>query len=271
MSRTSVLILLTVFALLVSACGPAGGQVQPTQAPGAAGDLGGRTLRVGTDATYPPFETVDANQNFVGFDIDMFNAICQRVNCKPDYKVTGFDAIFIGLQQGDLDIGLSGITITDERKQTMDFTDGYLSYGEVVLVRNDETRINGKSDLEGKQYTVGVQLGTTNEETARQVVGDEKIKAFDTFDLAVQALINKDVDAVIIDSLAGYGYMETNPGKMKIAGEPFTSDQLGIAVRKGQNDVVSALNAGLAAIKADGTMKQLCEKWWPQAESRPSC
>lgn len=276
MKRISIFIWLTILALVVSACGPtaAPAPTQPaaTAPPAGLPDLQGRELRVGTDPTYPPFETVDQNQNLQGFDIDLFNEICKRVNCKPNYKVSGFDAIFIGLQQGDLDIGLSGITITDERKKTMDFSDGYLQYGQVVLVRADETRITGKSDLESKQYIVGVQLGTTNEATAREIVKDDtKIKTFDTFDLAVQALINKDVDAVVIDSLAAYGYMDTNPGKMKIAGEPFTSEWLGIAVRKGQEDVVKAINAALAAIKADGTMKKFCEKWWTKPETRPSC
>jgi len=234
-------------------------------------DLGARELKVGTDPTYPPFETVDQNKNIVGFDIDLFNEICKRVNCKPIYKTSGFDAIFIALGSGDLDVGLSGITITDERKKTMDFSDPYLQYGQVVLVRSDETRITGKSDLETKQYLVGVQLGTTNEETARQMVGDDKLKRYDTFDLAVQALINKDVDAVVIDSLAAYGYMDTNPGKLKIAGQPFTSEVLGIAFRKGLDDVVKAVNTALTAIKSDGTMKNFCEKWWPKPETRPSC
>ncbi len=309
MKRT-VLIALSLFGLLVSACGGGAAptvappqpttppqptsapqptavpptQVPPTQPPAtqaptqppaspppALPDLGARELRVGTDPTYPPFETVDQNKNIVGFDIDLFNEICKRVNCKPTYKTSGFDAIFIALGSGDLDVGLSGITITDERKKTMDFSDPYLQYGQVVLVRSDESRITGKSDLETKQYLVGVQLGTTNEETARQMVGDDKLKRYDTFDLAVQALINKDVDAVVIDSLAAYGYMDTNPGKLKIAGQPFTSEVLGIAVRKGLDDVVKAINTALTAIKSDGTMKNLCEKWWPKPETRPSC
>ncbi len=262
---------LVVVALFVISC-----QRQQAQQPAAPAkpasqlpDLGGRTLRMATDATYPPFEILDANKQIVGYDIDLVNAICQQVNCKLDIKSVAWDGIFPALQKGDYDVVASGVTITAERAKTMDFTDQYIEVGQVVLVRADETRITGVNDLADK--SVAVQKGTTNDETATQFQKEKKlktIKRFPTFDLAVKSLLNKDVDAVIIDSPSAAGYMGTNPNKLKVAGEKFTREGLGIVVRKGDTAVVTAFNAALKVLKDNGTMDKLYQKWF--VEFKPS-
>jgi len=158
---------------------------------------------------------------------------------------------------------ISGVTITDERKKTMDFSDPYMEVGQVVLVRAGETRINGLSDLTDK--SVAVQKGTTNFDAATQYQKEGKIKtvkAFGTFDLAVKSLLNKDVDAVIIDNTAASGYMGTNPNQLKVAGEKFTHEALGIVVRQGDTVLVSAFNAALKVLKDNGTLDKLYQKWF---------
>jgi len=192
----------------------------------------------------------------------MVDEICKLANCKYKFITTDFDTIFTKLAAGEFDLVVSGVTITEERKKTVDFSDSYLKYGEVILVRADEAKIKGKDDI--KSVKVGVQTGTSNEETAKKLVADEKanLKRYQTFDLAVAALINKDVDAVVIDSPAADGFIAQNVGKLKKAGQPFTSDDLGIAFKKGDTQLKDAFNAGLRAIKANGTLDKLYKKWF---------
>lgn len=234
-----------------------------TQPAAAVPDLGGREIKIGSDTTYPPFEFVDKEKNIVGFDVDMMAEICKLANCKPKFITTGFDGIFVALSQAQFDAVVSGVTITDERKKAVDFSDSYLRYGQVVLVRNDETAITGLDSLKGK--TVGVQTGTTNDEKASSLQKEGKlatIKRYDTFDLAVAALINKDLNAVIIDSPAADGFIATNPGKIKKAGNPFTSEDLGISVKKGDAALLNAFNAGLKVLKDNRTLDSLYNKWF---------
>jgi polar amino acid transport system substrate-binding protein len=239
---------------------PAAGQVP---------DLGGRTIRVATDATYPPFEMLDANKNIVGYDIDLITEICALAKCQPDIKSTAWDGIFPALQKGDFDAVISGVTITAERDKTMDFSDPYIEVGQVVLVRADEERIKGEDDLSDK--TVAVQKGTTNDEFATNLQKEGKVKdvkRFPTFDLAVKSLLNKDADAVVIDNTSASGYMGTNPDKLKVVGEKMTSEGLGIVVREGDKTLQDAFNAALKTLKENGTMDRLYQKWF--VEFKPS-
>jgi len=247
----------------------------PTTAAAALPDLKGRALKVGSDTTYPPFETVDANKQIVGFDVDMVNEICKRVNCKATFQTADFSTIFTAVGNKQYDMAASGATITDDRKKVVDFSDPYIANTQAILVRADETRIKSKDDLKTPTYIVGVQNGTSNEITARTLVADanKQLKLYDTFDLAVAALKNKAVDAVDIDTISAFGYMDdpANKGAFKIAGSQFSAGEfLGMAFPKG-SDLVPAFNAGLKAILKDGTMTKLCQQWWPNAEERPDC
>jgi len=142
-------VILVAVALAAAGCQRQAAQQPAPAAPPVAAvpDLGGRTLRVATDATYPPFETLDDNKNIVGYDVDLINEICKLANCTVDLKSTAWDGIFPALQKGDFDAVISGVTITEERDKTMDFTTGYITVGQVVLVRADEERIAGAGDL----------------------------------------------------------------------------------------------------------------------------
>lgn len=272
MSRRHLWVLLSIILIVVF--GVAACQRRQAQQPGAteAGklpDLGGRTVRVATDATYPPFEMVDKSKQIVGYDIDLLNEVCALVNCKPEFKNTAWDGIFPALQKGDYDAVASGVTITEERDKTMDFSEAYIEVGQVVLVRADETSINSVDDLADK--VIAVQRGTTNDEAATAMQKEKKIKTvkrFPTFDLAVKSLLNRDADAVIIDNTGASGYMGTNPDKLKVAGEKFTSEGLGIVVREGDATLQSAFNAALAELKKNGTLERLYQKWF--VEFKPS-
>jgi len=234
-------------------------------AAGALPDLGGKEIIVAIENAYPPYNFIDPKtKEGSGWDYDAWNEICKRLNCTPKFTEAAWDGIFEAAAAGQYDVVADGVTITDKRKEVVAFSDPYMTYGQVVLVSADEKDITDKDTLvAAKDKLVGVQLGTTNEDTAKSLVGESRLKSFDTFDLAVVALMTGDVDAVIIDSTAASGFIAQNKGKLKIAGDMFTSEQLGFVFQQG-SDLIAPTNAALAAMTADGALGALYTKWFEE-------
>lgn len=231
----------------------------------AAQDLGGQTIRIGSDTTYPPFESVDEQGNIVGFDVDVLNAICERVNCDPQFVTTAWEGIFAALAAGEFDMVVSGVTITDERAQIVEFSDPYLAYSQAVVVRAGDTDIDAET-LRTGIYTIGAQIGTTNESQAIELAGEENVRSFSTFTLAFQALLNGDVDAVISDEPTAQEFVDRYAGQLEISDTELTSEELGFAFPQG-SELVEPINAGLQMIKDDGTLDALYEKWFVAEET----
>ena len=136
-----------------------------------AADLGGKVLKVGSDTTYPPMETVDpASGQIVGFDVDLMNAICGKINCKAEFVTTAWDGIFAALQQGQFDLVASGVSITDERKQTMDFSDPYIIVSQAVMLRVADEGMT-IDDFKTKGLKLAAQTATTNAHAGRGTGG----------------------------------------------------------------------------------------------------
>ncbi|HEX6291421.1 MAG TPA: basic amino acid ABC transporter substrate-binding protein [Herpetosiphonaceae bacterium] len=286
MKRISFTALLGLLMALLAACGQQGTGSDTTgtqgspaasapvsstavEGSGAAGgalpDLGGRKVVIGTDATYPPMESVDRNSNqIVGFDVDLMNEIGKLINIKPEFQNAAFDTIFTALQSKQFDAVVSSATITDERKKIVAFSEPYIEVGQVVVVRADDTKINGAADL-GSGALVGVQTGTTGEEAAgtEAKVADNNLKRYPTIDLAFAELANNTIDAVVADNptVANYISQEQYKDKLKIVGEAFTTESYGIAVQQGDTELLNAINAALAQLKENGTIDQLKQKY----------
>lgn len=225
-----------------------------------AQDLGGAVIRVGSDTTYPPFETVDASGNIVGFDVDVFDAVCERVNCVAEFITTAWDGIFPALAAGEFDAVASGVTITAERAQIVDFTDPYFIVDQAITVRvaNEDWTL---ADFTDGSLTLGAQTGTTNALTAEELVGRDRVQLYDDFNSAIQALLNGDVDGVMIDDATADEFVNTYAGELAVSIRGVESgEELGFAVPKG-SELVDALNAGLAQIREDGTLDALVQKW----------
>ena len=247
MKRKMFLLLsvLVAISLLLSAC--------------SAGSGAKAKVRVATEAAYPPFETVDEQtKNLVGFDIDLMNAIAKNQGFEVEYKNTPFDSVLAGIGTCQFDAAISAITITEERGKTMSFSNPYVNAGQIVTVAIDNTDIKSSTDLKGKK--IAVQLGTTGEMEAKKFEG-ATVKPYDTADLAFQELMNGQVDAVVVDAPTTTVYTDRNKDKIKTVGEPFTDEKYGIAVCKKNTDLLNKINAGLAAVEKDGTIRQLQEKW----------
>ncbi|MGH8104403.1 MAG: basic amino acid ABC transporter substrate-binding protein [bacterium] len=215
-------------------------------------------LRVGTDPTFPPFESKDPNsQDIVGFDMDLLKAIAAEIGVKAEIIASPFDAIIPGLSTKKWDAIVSAMTITEERAKQVDFSNPYYLSAQAIIVRNDNSAIHGEADLKGK--TLGVQLGTTGETEANKITGAKVIK-FDTGTTPFDDLLKGKVDAVIMDRPAAVKIIKVK-GRMKIVGKPLTAESYGIAVRKGDSALLNAINTALRKLKDSGQLAALESKW----------
>jgi polar amino acid transport system substrate-binding protein len=231
-------------------------------------DLAGRTIKAVTENAYYPLNFADPkNGDGIGMEYDLINEIAKRLNAKVEWGVSAWDVMIEAVKSGQYDVGADGITISDERKQQVDFTDPYIQVDQFFLVRANEDRISGPDSFKtNPDLLIGAQAGTSGFYTAVYNVlgGDEatpRIKLFDTFGASMQALKAGDVDAVIADQAASAGYMGAEPGAFKNVGASLQSDPLGLILTPG-SDLVGPFNAALAEMKADGTLDKLTTHWF---------
>lgn len=218
-------------------------------------------LRIGTDATFPPFESPASGQ-FEGFDIDLGNAIARELGVRARFINTGFDGIFPALQQGTFDVVMSGVTITPERSASMLFSDPYYDSGQMIAVGEGTQGISTPDDLRGKR--VGVQINTTAQYDLEKRAG-VKVAKYNTLGLALLDLKNNRIDAVVADApILIYMILQSFP-ELKTVGQRYTEERFGIAVARGNGDLVRAINAALKQIKDSGEYRQLNEKWFGSA------
>ncbi|RFB89616.1 basic amino acid ABC transporter substrate-binding protein [Rhizobium leguminosarum bv. trifolii] len=231
-------------------------------------NLGGKNVVVVTENAYPPLQFVDPKSGKpIGWEYDAMSEIAKRLNFKVEYQNTSWDAMIQAVSDGQYNIGMTGITIKDDRKQKVDFSDPYMRSQQFMLVRGDEKRFtDGKSFAAFKDGLVGAQPGTTPFYTAVYEVldGNEqnpRIKLFETFGATVQALKAGDVDVVLTDGTAGKGYVDASNGALKLIGEPLGTEDFGFIFPKG-SDLVAPVNAAISALRADGTLDALNKKWF---------
>lgn len=231
-------------------------------------DLEGRKVIVVTENAYPPLQFIDPKSGKqIGWEYDAMNEIAKRLNFQVEYQNVAWDAMIQSVSDNQYNIGMTGITINDERKQKVDFSDPYMRSEQFMLVRADESRFtDAKTFKDFKDGLVGAQPGTTPFYTAVYSVldGNEqnpRIKLFETFGATVQALKAGDVDVVLTDGTAGKGYVDASSGGLKLIGGPLGTEDFGFIFPKG-SDLVAPVNAAIAALKADGTIDALNKKWF---------
>ena len=274
MKTIRIFSLLMVVALLVAGCPqPAAPAAPPTQPPGpqateppkpsALPDLGGREVTVAIENAYLPFNYIRLDTGQAeGWDYDALAEICKRLNCVPVFQEIAWDNMIAAVAEGQFDMAADGITITEERAKVVDFSDGYISVQQRIMVRLDDERFASLDDLKASADTkLGTQKGTTNYEEAVKLVGEARTIALDTFGDAVQALIAGDVDGVVIDDTAGQGYVGVNADKIKLLEGSLIGQELGFIFTKG-SDLVEPFNAALAAMRADGALEALALRWF---------
>lgn len=261
-------------ALALAACGKKEPPPPPAPAPAAApAPAPAKVYTVGTDAAYAPFESQNEKGEIVGFDIEVVQAIAKKAGFEVKFVNTPWEGIFNALQQGDRDLLVSAITITDERKQTMDFSAPYFDAQQLIAVK-ENSKIAGFQDLKKLKAKVGVQTGTTGDEAVTKLLGKTStaIKRFESTPLALKELESGGVDAVVADNGVVVHYVANNPGgKFKtVADKEFVPEQYGIAVKKGNAELLAKLNQGLEGIKADGTYAAIYTKYFGAPPAAPT-
>jgi polar amino acid transport system substrate-binding protein len=226
-------------------------------------DLEGITVTVGVENAYLPFNYIPLGETEgTGWDYEAWAAICELLNCVPEFVEAGWPAVIDQVAEGDLDTAADGISITDERKEVVDFSDPYMTVTQKLIVQLDDDRYATAQDLiDDTEAIIATQIGTTNYELALELVGESRIQAFDQFGLAIQALIAGDVDAVIIDDAAGLGYIGENAESIKTIDDPLQSDPLGFIFPLG-SELVDPVNQAIAELADDGTLQELGVKYF---------
>ncbi len=231
-------------------------------------DLEGREVVVVTENAYPPLQFVDPKSGkAVGWEYDAMAEIGKRLNIDVVYENISWDAMIAAVSEGQYDMGMTGITIREDRKEKVDFSDSYMVSQMMMIVAGDESRFDDdESFAANPDLLAGAQPGTTPfYVTIYDILdGDEanpRVIQFETFGAALQALRTGDVDLVLSDSTAANGYVSASEGKLKIVGEPLGTEEFGFIFPKG-SDLVGPMNAAIAEMHADGTLEALNTKWF---------
>ena len=261
---------LTAAALALTACGGSASSTASSTASSAASSEAASTsaaaelttveagkLTMATNAAFPPYEmTTDAGE-FEGIDIDTAKAIAEKLGLELQIDDMDFDAALLSVQQGKADIVMAGVTVTDERKAVMDFSDSYATGIQSIIVP-EGSDITSPDDLAGKK--IGTQRGTTGYLYCSDDFGEDAVVAYDNGLTAVQALNNGQVDAVVIDNEPAKAYVESNPG-LKILDTSYAEEDYAIGMNKSNTALLEAVNAALEELKADGTLQAIVDKY----------
>ena len=261
---------LSVAALALTACGGSSSSVASSVASSdsseaastsaAAGELttvmAGK-LTMATNATFPPYEMTTDSGDIEGIDVDTAKAIAEKLGLELQIDDMDFDAALLSVQQGKADIAMAGITVTDERKAVMAFSDSYATGIQSIIVP-EGSDIASPDDLAGKK--IGTQRGTTGYIYCTDDFGEDSVVAYDNGLTAVQALNNGQVDAVVIDNAPAKEYVAANPG-LKVLETSYAEEDYAIGMNKDNTALVEAVNAALEELKADGTLQSIVDKY----------
>jgi len=230
---------------------------------GAVVDLKCKQIRIAVENAYLPFNYVMIKTSEAGgWDYDAWKEVCARLHCAPVFVERAWDGMIDSVGQRDFDAAADGITIKNERKEIVDFSDSYMNVEQRLLVRGDETRFTTIQELLAlPDLIVGTQSGTTNFDVAVEYMTESRVLGFPQFPLAIQALTDKRVDAVVIDETTGQGYVAQSQGALKLTGPSLSSDQLGFIFPKG-SDLVESVNKALETMRADGTLRALASRYF---------
>ncbi|MFY3791791.1 basic amino acid ABC transporter substrate-binding protein [Ureibacillus sp. MALMAid1270] len=250
-SLFTIFMILTAVTMILAACGTGGDST--------TGEGGKVKLIGGTEASFAPFEYLDDKGNIVGFDVEIVQAISEEMGFDYEIQNVGWDPIFSKIQTGEIDFGAAGITITEKRKETYDFTEPYYEATQLIIVRDDNTDIKSIEDLKDKK--VAVQNASTSHVAAQKILGEtsQNILAYENQPSAYQQVINGNVDAAIGDNTVVMEYLKSNPdAPIKTIEDPsFEKEYYGLMVKKGNKEALELLNEGLKKLKESGKLAEI--------------
>lgn len=263
-----LVILLSVLLVLLSGCGQSASQSADRQDSKSTDELQqikkAGTIRIGLMGTYAPYNFMNDKHQVDGFDADVAKEVAERLGVKVEFITGEFSGLIEGLRQGKYDALVSQVTITDDRKKTMDFSKPYINNNVNVIVKNTNTTIKSVNDFKGKK--IGVGLGTNDEKYLRDVVlpevGQFDIRTYNDVITSLTDLNAGRIDATINNVFAIKPLVEKNHFNIKTVGEPLKTDSAGIAIRKNNPELLKAINKALDDMKDDGTFNTIFHKWF---------
>jgi len=219
------------------------------------------TLNVGLEGTYPPFSFVDKSGKLAGFEVEFSEALAKELGVKAKLQQTPWAGILAALESKRLDVVINQVTISEERKKKYDFSTPYTISGIQALVqKKDADKFKVAADLKGAK--VGVGLGTNYEQWLKENVPAAIVKTYDDDPTKYQDLRVGRIDAILVDRLAALELVSKTKDKLAISGEPFSRQEAGIALRKGEPELLDAINKAIDKLRADGTLKKLSDKYF---------
>jgi cystine transport system substrate-binding protein len=219
------------------------------------------TLEIGLEGTYPPFNYQDENGQLAGFEVDLAQAIAAKLGVKADFQPTKWDGILAALDAQRFDVIMNQVTITPERQAKYDFSEPYTVSGIQIITRaGDETKISKPEDLAGKP--VGAVIGSSYEKWLHDNAPKADVHTYDDDATRDQDLLSGRIDGVINDRLVAAALVKQYQGKLAAAGTPFAPQSQGIALRKGNPELLAALNKALDDLRADGSLAKISDKWF---------
>ena len=249
MKKIIALVLLAAMALTLVACGAKTTETTETKP----------TLTMGTNAHFAPYEFRDENDKIVGIDAEIAQAVADKIGMTLEIKDMDFDSLLTAVQGGSIDIVLAGLTVTEERKQAVNFSDSYATGIQAIIVPENST-IATADDLKGN--TIGVQSGTTGDIYCTDDFGAENVKQYKDGPSAVAALLAGQVNCVVIDNEPAKNLVAANAG-LKLLETAYTEEQYAAAINKDNKDLLEKFNKALSELKADGTINKIVEKYIP--------
>jgi polar amino acid transport system substrate-binding protein len=257
MGDSPVKALLAALAVMALAVFAAGCGDDDDDGGGGAGDGGGK-ITVGSDVPYPPFEEFGQSKTeFTGFDVELVEAVGEKIGRTPEFIDTSFDTIFRDLAQGKFEMVASATTITDEREKTVDFSDPYYLAEQAILVKQGSD-VKTVDDLDG--ITVGAQQGTTGLEFVEEETDAGEVRSYPEGPDMVTPLRAGTIDAAVLDIPVAENLAGSQPD-IEVAAEIKTGEEYGLVVSQGEEDLLSEVNDALQELKDDGTLGELYEKW----------
>ena len=250
MKKLFAVLLSAMLLLAMAACGEQPQTPDDTQEPAV--------LHMATEGTFPPYEYYD-NGQLVGIDIEVAGAIAEKLGMKLETTDIAFDSIIPGVQAGKYDIGMAGVTVSEERLQQVNFYDSYATGVQVVIVK-EGGKVQSLDDM--ADAIIGTQSGTTGFIYASSDFGDDHVKSFTKTTDAVEALKNGQVDCVLLDNAPAEALVDANPDAgLSILETAYTVEDYAIAINKENTDLQAKINAALAELVADGTLQSIIDKY----------
>ncbi|MEC5423830.1 transporter substrate-binding domain-containing protein [Virgibacillus sp. C22-A2] len=262
MKRIYLIVVSLFLFLVIAACGDqaSGENTNEEEGKGSLNRVQeSEVLRVGFEGTFRPFNYLGDDNEYIGFDVDIANELADRLGVETEFVATSWDSLIGGLQSDKFDVIIAQMTVTEERKESVDFTDPYVVTGSVLITREETDDISVLEDIEGKK--VGVGGGTTFEEVANSVEGAD-VTLYKTVNDYIQDLLNGRLDVIINDQLLMSHNIQEEDLAIKIVSDILNKDEIGMAVKKGSDDLVAKLNEELENMHEDGTYAEIYKAWF---------